>query len=67
MNRALNCSLQMAQDHMDELATQLISAGIFTKAEQQAPGIWTGDIDTTRYTKLHIVLPLLYLLIFKIH
>ena len=48
MNRALNCTKEMAISHIDELAEELIEAGIFTNAVKQENGIWTGDIDTSR-------------------
>ena len=47
-NRALNCTLEMAQTHLDGLAKELIDAGIFTNAEQIGPGAWEGEIDTSR-------------------
>ena len=49
MNRALNCTREMAIDHLDELAEELIATGIFTNACQLEPGRWTGTIDTLRY------------------
>ena len=49
MNRALNCSREMAIKHLDELAKELIEVGIFKDAEQIEPGVWSGDIDTSRY------------------
>ena len=48
MNRALNCSREMAEKHLDELAEELISTGIFTNAKKISPGIWHGQIDSTR-------------------
>ena len=48
MNRALNCTQEMAQNYLDELAQELISAGIFADAEKQSPGTWTGNIDVSR-------------------
>ena len=48
MNRALNCSREMATEHIDDLANELIRLGIFTNAEQQGPGQWTGRVDRSR-------------------
>ena len=33
---------------LDEIAEELISCKIFTDAQKVEPGVWTGDIDTTR-------------------
>lgn len=38
----------MAENHLDELAEELIKHGIFTNAEKNSDGIWNGDIDTSR-------------------
>lgn len=48
MNRTLNCTWQMAENHLNELAEELIKLGIFTNAEKEADGTWNGHIDTTR-------------------
>ena len=48
INRALNCTREMACEHLDNLAKELIDAGIMTNAEQDDNGIWRGDIDTSR-------------------
>ena len=48
INRALNCTKDMAIRHLGELADELIESGIFTEAEQVEPGVWTGNIDTSR-------------------
>ena len=48
MNRALNCSCEMSVKHLDELAKELIEVGIFKDAKQVEPGVWIGDIDTSR-------------------
>ena len=37
VNRALNCTRTMAEIHLDDLASDLIDAGIFGNAEQVAP------------------------------
>ena len=39
----------MAINHLDDLAAELIAAGIMTNSEQNEPGVWSGDIDTSRY------------------
>ena len=48
MNRALNCTTEMAQEHLDELADELIQCGIFKNPTKVEPGVWEGDIDTSR-------------------
>ena len=48
MNRALNCTRDMACSHLDALAQELIDTGIFTNAKQIQAGVWTGKIDVTR-------------------
>ena len=48
VNRALSCTREMACDHLDELAEELIDAGIMTNAEQAEHGVWKGNIDTGR-------------------
>ena len=52
MNRALNCTREMAVKHLDELAEELISAKIMTNHQKVAPGIWDGQIDLSRYEDL---------------
>ena len=47
-NRALNCTKEMAIQHLDELAEELISCGIFKDAEKIQGGIWMGLIDLRR-------------------
>ena len=49
MNRALNCTREMACSHLDELADELIKTGIFTDPQKEDDGVWTGEIDTSRY------------------
>ena len=48
INRALNCTKEMAIEHLDELAEELINCGIFKDAEKIEGGIWLGDIDLKR-------------------
>ena len=48
INRALNCTRQMACEHLDALAQELIDAGIMTDSKQVEEGIWNGNIDTSR-------------------
>ena len=48
MNRAMNCTREMAVKHLDELAEELISAGIFRNASQIIPGKWRGQINLSR-------------------
>ena len=51
MNRALNCTRDMACSHLDALAQELIDTGIFTNAKQIQLRVWTGKIDTSRVYK----------------
>ena len=48
MQRVISCTRNMAEGHIDGLAEDLISAGIFTNASKVGPGKWTGDIDLSR-------------------
>ena len=48
MNRALNCTITMARNHLDELADELINTGIFQHAKKCESGVWEGSIDTSR-------------------
>ena len=48
LKRVAACSEEVAQKHIDELAQELISAGIMTNAKQIGPGKWEGNIDTSR-------------------
>ena len=48
LNRAMNCTCDMASSHLDALAKELIDAGNFTSTKQVAPGVWTGQINTSR-------------------
>ena len=38
MKRALNCTREMAESHLDELADELIQAGIMTDARKNEDG-----------------------------
>lgn len=38
----------MACNHLDELASELITAGIMTNAERLEPRVWNGEIVTSR-------------------
>ena len=40
MNKALNCTHEMAINHLHELAEELIPTGIFTDSYLHAPGKW---------------------------
>ena len=33
---------------------ELIDAGIFTNTKQVTPGVWTGQINTSRVFKVHM-------------
>ena len=48
LKRVAACSEAVAQQHIDGLAQELISAGIMTNSKQIGPGKWEGDIDTSR-------------------
>ena len=48
INRALNCTKEMACNHLNELTEELIKANIFINAIQLETGVWQGDIDTIR-------------------
>ncbi|XP_065672342.1 uncharacterized protein LOC136090155 [Hydra vulgaris] len=48
INRALNCTREMACLHLDALAEELIETGIMTEAVQKGTGVWSGNIDTCR-------------------
>ena len=48
VNRALNCTREMAVKHIDELAEELQKAGIMENATRERDGVWTGKIDVTR-------------------
>ena len=47
-NRALNCTKEMACNHLNELVEELIECNIFIDANQLETGVWQGDIDTSR-------------------
>ena len=48
LNRALACTREMAIEHIDSLADELIKTGIMKNYEQVSPGVWKGDIDGSR-------------------
>ncbi|XP_047131042.1 uncharacterized protein LOC124810350 isoform X2 [Hydra vulgaris] len=48
INRALNCTREMACNHLNDLAMELQAAGIMKNAKKVDEGVWKGDIDTTR-------------------
>ena len=43
------CTSEMAENHLNELAGELISAGIFINADCHEEGIWKGGY---RYVKV---------------
>ena len=49
INRALNCTRDMAEKYLDNLAAELISINLMKDAEQIAPGHWNGNLDLSRY------------------
>lgn len=48
MKRALSCSREMAIEHIDGLADELMRCGILENGTKNASGVWTGVIDPTR-------------------
>ena len=48
LKRVLACTKDMAISHLDSLAKELISVGIFTNAVRKGPGVWEGKNDTSR-------------------
>ena len=48
INRALNCTREMAEKHINELAEELMKADIFKDATMQKSGVWSGEIDASR-------------------
>ena len=48
MKRVLSCSKEMATEHIDNLAEELMSCGIMENGTKNASGVWTGVIDPTR-------------------
>ena len=48
INCALNCTKEMACNHLNNLAEEIIKTNIFINAIQLETGIWQGDIDITR-------------------
>ena len=49
MNRALNCTREMACSHLDDLGDKFIKVGIFSNAQIEESGVWTGEMNTSRY------------------
>ena len=47
-NCALNCTKEMACNHLNKLAEELIKTNIFIDAIQLETGVWQGDINITR-------------------
>ena len=48
VSRGLNCTRKMAVSYLDELAEELIEAGIATNMKKIKNGKWEGDIDVSR-------------------
>ena len=49
VNRELNCTREMACNHLNDLAEELQAAGIMKNAFKIENGVWKGDIDTSRF------------------
>ena len=50
INRALNCTKEIANKHLDDMAEELILCGIMTNAKKISDGVWNGSVDLTRLT-----------------
>ena len=48
MKRVLSCTKEMATEHIDELAMELVRCGILTNEKKEESGTWTGAIDSSR-------------------
>lgn len=48
LKRISACTKEMAMQHLDSLAGELIAAGIFADPIRIEPGVWDGTIDTSR-------------------
>ena len=48
VKRGLRCTREMAVEHLDELADLLIETGIAPTLKKIEPGVWEGQIDTSR-------------------
>ncbi|XP_065679117.1 uncharacterized protein LOC136093875 [Hydra vulgaris] len=48
INRALNCSREMACNHLDSLAKELVDVGIMINEKMIETGVWNGTVDTCR-------------------
>ena len=47
VNRGLNCTREMAINHLDELAEEINFSKIGTLVQEE-PGVWNGQIDLSR-------------------
>ena len=47
--RVFACTEAMVRQYLDDLAEELIWTGIFTNAKHIEPGVWTENIDTSRF------------------
>ena len=52
INRGLNITREMAENHLDGFPNEINQAGIGTLT-YEAPGVWTGKIDDTRRIIFH--------------
>ncbi|XP_065640013.1 uncharacterized protein LOC136072675 [Hydra vulgaris] len=48
INRALNCSREMACNHLDSLAKELVDVGIMINEKMIETVVWNGTVDTCR-------------------
>ena len=48
MKRVVSCTKEMAKEHIDDLAEELIRCGIMENAKKEESGAWTGKIDLSR-------------------
>ncbi|XP_065655958.1 uncharacterized protein LOC136081783 [Hydra vulgaris] len=48
MNRAMNCTCEMACSHLDDLAKELVECDIMINKNQEVSGHWTRQIDLSQ-------------------
>ena len=52
INRALNCTREIACNHLNDLAEELQAAGFMKNAEKIEDGEWKYDISTSRLVSI---------------
>ena len=53
-NRTLNCTHELACNHLDDLTEESIPAGIMKNSQQLESGAWNSEIFTSRWMVFHI-------------